>query len=66
MLLGDRAKYIMLISNLTFAALLMTEQAAIFCRIMQWSRSTLDNIGAGSGQRGDQMPQFFIHQRGVT
>ena len=35
MLLGDRAKYIMLISGLTFAALLMTEQAAIFCGIMQ-------------------------------
>ena len=30
MLLGDRAKYVMLISGLTFAALLMTEQAAIF------------------------------------
>lgn len=46
MLLGDRAKYIMLISGLTFAALLMTEQAAIFCGIMQWSGSTLDNVGA--------------------
>ena len=46
MLLGDRAKYIMLISGLTFAALLMTEQAAIFCGIMQWAGSTLDNVGA--------------------
>ncbi|MCI0535360.1 MAG: ABC transporter permease [Verrucomicrobiales bacterium] len=46
MLLGDRAKYIMLISGLTFATLLMTEQAAIFCGIMQWSASTLDNVGA--------------------
>src|SRR5438093_4598925 len=46
MLLGDRAKYIMLISGLTFAALLMTEQAAIFCGIMQCSGSTLDNVGA--------------------
>lgn len=36
----------MLISGLTFAALLMTEQAAIFCGIMQWSGSTLDNVGA--------------------
>ena len=45
MLLGDRAKYIMLISGLTFASLLMTEQAAIFCGIMQWSGSTLDNVG---------------------
>ncbi len=46
MLLGDRAKYVMLISGLTFASLLMTEQAAIFCGIMQWSGSTLDNVGA--------------------
>lgn len=46
MLLGDRAKYIMLISGLTFASLLMTQQAAIFCGIMQWSGSTLDNVGA--------------------
>lgn len=46
MLLGDRAKYIMLISGLTFASLLMTEQAAIFCGIMRWSGSTLDNVGA--------------------
>lgn len=46
MLLGDRAKYIMLTSGLTFASLLMTEQAAIFCGIMQWSGSTLDNVGA--------------------
>src|SRR5262245_25701195 len=46
MLLGDRAKYIMLISGLTFASLLMTEQSAIFCGIMQWSGSTLDNVGA--------------------
>ena len=45
MLLGDRAKYIMLISGLTFASLLMTEQAAIFCGIMQWSGSTLDIVG---------------------
>jgi putative ABC transport system permease protein len=30
MLLGDRAKYIMLISGLTFASLLMTQQAGIF------------------------------------
>lgn len=46
MLLGDRAKYIMLVSGLTFASLLMTEQSAIFCGIMQWSGSTLDNVGA--------------------
>lgn len=46
MLLGDRAKYIMLISGLTFASLLMTQQASIFCGLMQWSGSTLDNVPA--------------------
>lgn len=46
MLLGDRAKYIMLVSGLTFASLLMTEQAGIFCGIMQWTGATLDNVNA--------------------
>lgn len=46
MLLGDRAKYVMLISGLTFAALLMTQQAAIFCGLMRWSGSTLSNVPA--------------------
>ncbi len=46
MLLGDRAKYLMLISGLSFAALLMTQQAAIFCGIMQWTGSTLANVPA--------------------
>jgi putative ABC transport system permease protein len=46
MLLGDRAKYIMLISGLTFATLLMTQQASIFCGLMQWSGSTLHNVPA--------------------
>ncbi len=46
MLLGDRAKYIMLVSGLTFATLLMTQQAAIFCGIMQWTGATLYNVPA--------------------
>src|SRR5688572_8082502 len=46
MLLGDRAKYLMLVSGLAFAALLMTQQAAIFCGIMQWTGSTLHNVPA--------------------
>ncbi len=46
MLLGDRSKYIMLVSGLTFASLLMTQQASIFCGIMQWTGSTLENVSA--------------------
>ena len=30
MLMGDRAKYIMLVGGLTFSALLMTQQNAVF------------------------------------
>lgn len=46
MLLGDRAKYLMLISGLAFASLLMTQQASIFCGIMQWTGATLHNVPA--------------------
>ncbi len=44
MLLGDRAKYIMLISGLTFATLLMTQQSAVFCGLMQWTTGNLRNM----------------------
>ena len=43
MLLGDRAKYIMLISALSFATLLMTQQSGIFNGIMLWTTATLRN-----------------------
>jgi putative ABC transport system permease protein len=36
----------MLVTGLAFASLLMTEQASIFCGIMQWTGSTLDNVPA--------------------
>jgi len=43
MLFGDRTKYIILISALTFSALLMTEQAAVFCGMMRFSTAMLRN-----------------------
>lgn len=46
MLLGDRSKYIMLLSGLALATLLMTQQSAIFCGIMQWTGATLSNVPA--------------------
>lgn len=46
MLLADRAKYVMLISGLTFATLLMTQQAGVFCGIMLWTTSQLRNTRA--------------------
>jgi len=43
MLLGDRSKYIMLVSALTFAALLMTQQIGVFVGLMRWTTATLRN-----------------------
>src|ERR1700678_1708158 len=43
MLLRDRAKYIMLISALTFAVLLMTQQSSVFLGLMRWSTALLQN-----------------------
>lgn len=43
MLLGDRAKYIMLVSALSFATLLMTQQSAVFNGLMLWTTATLRN-----------------------
>lgn len=43
MLLRDRAKYIMLISALTFAALLITQQSAVFVGLMRWTTAVLQN-----------------------
>ncbi len=43
MLVGDRAKYLMLVSALSFAALLMNQQCAIFTGLMRWTTATLRN-----------------------
>jgi len=43
MLFGDRAKYIMLISVLSFASLLMTQQCSVFLGLMRWTTATLRN-----------------------
>jgi putative ABC transport system permease protein len=46
MLFGDRAKYLMLISGIMFATILMTQGASLFCGIMSWTASTLRNVRA--------------------
>jgi putative ABC transport system permease protein len=46
MLMGDRAKYIMLVGGLTFAALLMTQQNAVFQGLLSWTTSHLRNMRA--------------------
>ncbi|MEI6645064.1 MAG: ABC transporter permease [bacterium] len=44
MLFGDRGKYVMLISGITFATLLMAQGMSLFCGLMSWTYSTLRNI----------------------
>ncbi len=44
MLFGDRAKYIMLVSALTFASLLMTQQSSIFVGLMRWTTALIRNM----------------------
>lgn len=46
MLFADRAKYIMLLSGMTFAALLMTQQAGVFVGILEWTKGNLKNMRA--------------------
>lgn len=46
MLFRDRAKYIMLVSALTFAALLMTQQTSVFFGLMRWTTAVLQNTQA--------------------
>lgn len=44
MLYGDVAKFVMLLGGLTFCALLMTQQTAVFLGLMRWTTATLRNI----------------------
>jgi len=44
MLFGDRGKYLMLISGITFATLLMAQGMSLFCGLMTWTYSTVRNV----------------------
>ncbi len=44
MLFGDRAKYVLLVSGITFASLLMAQGMALFCGLMTWTFTPLRNI----------------------
>ncbi len=46
MLFADRGKYVMLLSGLTFATLLMTQQAGVFAGILEWTKGNLKNMRA--------------------
>src|SRR5438874_6623744 len=44
MLTGDRSKYMGIIFGVTFAALLIAQQASIFCGMMQRTASQINDI----------------------
>lgn len=46
MLFGDRGKYLMLVSGITFSTLLMTQFPSVFCGIMTWTYSNMFNSRA--------------------
>ncbi|HRE82060.1 MAG TPA: ABC transporter permease [Opitutaceae bacterium] len=46
MLFGDRAKYLMLVSGITFSTLLMTQFPSVFAGIMSWTYANLINSRA--------------------
>ena len=48
MLVGDKAKYLGIVFGVSFAALLMAQQSAIFCGLMRNTTSQIRDIqGAG-------------------
>jgi putative ABC transport system permease protein len=59
MLVGDRAKYIGIIVGLTFASLLITQQAAVFAGIMTRTFSTLNDMGGADVWVMDPKVQFI-------
>ena len=46
MLMGDRAKYLMLVGGVAFASLLMTQQNGVFQGLLSWTTSHLRNMRA--------------------
>lgn len=46
MLFGDRAKYLLLVCSLSFATLLITQQASVFFGLLRWSTAILRNTKA--------------------
>ncbi len=59
MLVGDRAKYLGIIMGLTFASLLITQQAAIFVGLMTRTYGALTDIAQPDIWVMDQKVQFI-------
>ena len=59
MLVGDRAKYLGMVMGLTFASLLITQQAAVFLGLMTRTYSALTDIGGADVWVMDPKVQFI-------
>ncbi len=59
MLVGDRAKYLGMVMGLTFASLLITQQAAVFLGLMTRTFSSLSDIGGADVWVMDPKVQFI-------
>jgi putative ABC transport system permease protein len=57
MLFGDRAKYVILVSGLAFAALLMCQQGAIFLGLLNQATGPLQNV---------RQPDLWVTDPGTT
>jgi putative ABC transport system permease protein len=58
MLTGDKAKYLGIVFGVSFAALLMAQQSAIFCGLMRNTTSQIRDIQGGDVWVMDQNVQF--------
>lgn len=58
MLMGDRAKYLGIVFGVSFAALLMAQQSAIFCGLMRNTTSQIRDIQGGDLWVMDRNVQF--------
>ncbi|HET6249751.1 MAG TPA: ABC transporter permease [Tepidisphaeraceae bacterium] len=59
MLVGDRAKYLGIIMGLTFASLLITQQAGIFYGLMSRTYGAIEDLGGPDVWVMDQSVQFI-------
>lgn len=57
MLMHDRAKYLLLVSSLTFASLLMTQQGSVFLGLLRWCTATVTNTQASIWVMDPQVEQ---------
>ena len=57
MLMQDRAKYLLLVSSLTFASLLMTQQGSVFLGLLRWCTATVTNTHASIWVMDPQVEQ---------